>query len=88
MVVISAETKMMGLPYGEEIVIVGRRIWHIPRVRQTGRRADRQTDRQAGRRLDSAPSANVVAMATKMAPWSSPLVGPSISCLSGMQADL
>jgi len=32
--------------------------------------------RQAGRRLDSAPSANVVAMATKIGPWSSPLVDP------------
>jgi len=41
---------------------------------------------QAGRRLDSMPSANVVAMAT--APWSSPLVGPNISGLSGIQADL
>ena len=27
---------------------------------------DKQTDRQAGRRLDSAPSANVVAMATRV----------------------
>jgi len=42
-----------------------------------------------GRRLDSAPSANVVAMATKISPpWSSPLVGPNISGLSGIQADL
>ena len=32
------------------------------------RQTDRQTDRQAGRRLDSAPSANVIAMATKVGP--------------------
>jgi len=30
--------------------------------------ADEQIDRQAGRRLDSAPSANVVAMATRVSP--------------------
>ena len=41
--------------------------------------------RQAGRRLDSAPSANVVAMATKIGPCSSPLVGPNISGLSRIQ---
>ena len=28
--------------------------------------SDKQTDRQAGRRLDSAPSANVVAMTTRV----------------------
>ena len=43
---------------------------------------------QAGRRLDSALIANVVAMATKIGPWSSPLVGPNISDLSDIQADL
>ena len=43
---------------------------------------------QAGRPLDSAPSANVIAMATKIAPLSSsPLVGPNISGLSVTQAE-
>jgi len=49
---------------------------------------DRWTDRQAGRRLDSAPTANVVALARKIGPrWSSPLVDPNISGLSGIQDD-
>ena len=45
---ISPETRMMGLPYGEEIMIVGRTMWtQSPSVtdRRTDRQADRQTDR-------------------------------------------
>jgi len=42
--VISAETRMMGLPYGEEIVIVGRTMWtHSTSV--TDGRTDGRTDR-------------------------------------------
>ena len=47
--VISPETKMMGLPYGEEIMIVGRTMWTQSTSvtdGQTDRRTDRQTDRQ------------------------------------------
>jgi len=39
--VISPETRMMGLPYGEEIMIVGRTMWT-----QCTSVTDRQTDRQ------------------------------------------
>jgi len=47
--VISPETRMMGLPYGEEIMIVGRTMWTQSTSvtdRQTDRRTDGQTDRQ------------------------------------------
>jgi len=40
---------MMGLPYGEEIVIVGRTMWTESTSvtdRQTDGQTDRQTDRQ------------------------------------------
>ena len=43
--VISPDTRMMGLPYGAEIMIVGRTVW----TQSTGvsdRRTDRQTDGQ------------------------------------------
>ena len=46
--VISAETRMMGLPYGEEIMIVGRTMWTQSTSvtdRETKRMCDRQTDR-------------------------------------------
>jgi len=50
---------------------------------------DRQTNRQTGRRLDSAPSPNVVAMATRVGPIpENPLVGAKISVLSAVQAEL
>jgi len=42
--VISPETRMMGLPYGEEIMIVGRTMWT-----QSSSVTDRQTDRQTDR---------------------------------------
>ena len=42
--VISRETRIMGLSYGEEIVIVGRTMWT-----QSTSVSDRQTDRQADR---------------------------------------
>ena len=38
--VISPETRMMGLPYGEEIMIVGQTVWT-----QSTSVTDRQTDR-------------------------------------------
>ena len=38
---------MMGLPYGEEIMIVGRTMWT-----QSTSVTDRQTDRQTDRRTD------------------------------------
>jgi len=38
------ETRMMGLPYGEEIMIVGRTMW-TQSTSVTDRRTDRQTDR-------------------------------------------
>jgi len=41
---ISPETRMMGLPYGEEIMIVGRTMW-TQSTSVTDRRTDRQTDR-------------------------------------------
>jgi len=40
MSVISPETRMMGLPYGEEIMIVGRTMWT-----QSTSVTDKQTDR-------------------------------------------
>jgi len=47
---ISPETRMMGLPYGEEIMIVGRTMWTLDTVhecdRQTDGRTDGRTDRQ------------------------------------------
>jgi len=43
MTVISPETRMMGLPYGEEIMIVGRTMW-TQSTSVTDRRTDRQTD--------------------------------------------
>ena len=43
--VISPETSMMGLPYGEEIMIVGRTVW-TQSTSVTDRRTDRQTDGQ------------------------------------------
>jgi len=45
MCVISPETRMMGLPYGEEIMIVGRTMW-TQSTSVTDRRTDRQTDGQ------------------------------------------
>ena len=39
---------MMGLPYGEEIMIVGRTMW-TQSTSVTDRRTDRQTDRQTDR---------------------------------------
>ena len=53
--VISPETRMMALPYGEEIVIVGRTRWTQSMSvtdRQTDGRTDRQTDRERDRRTD------------------------------------
>jgi len=43
--VISPETRMMGLPYGEEIMIVGRTMW-TKSTSVTDRRTDGRTDRQ------------------------------------------
>ena len=46
--VISSETRMMGLPYGEEIMIVGQTMWTQSMSvtdRWTDRRTDGQTDR-------------------------------------------
>ena len=42
--VISEETRMVGLPYGEEIMIVGRTMW-TQCTSVTDGRTDRQTDR-------------------------------------------
>ena len=42
--VISAETRMMGLPYGAETMIVDRAMW-TPSMSVTSRRTDRRTDR-------------------------------------------
>jgi len=42
--VISPETRMMGLPYGKEIMIVGRTMW-TQCTSVTDRRTDRRTDR-------------------------------------------
>ena len=44
---ISPETRMMGLPYGEEIMIVGRTMWT-----QSTSVTDGQTDRQTDGRTD------------------------------------
>jgi len=44
MIVISPETRMMGLPYGEEIMIVGRNMW-TQSTSVTDRQTDRRTDR-------------------------------------------
>jgi len=41
--VISPETRMMGLPYGEEIMIVGRTMW-TQSTSVTDGRTDSQTD--------------------------------------------
>ena len=41
---ISPETRMMGLPYSEEIMIVGRTMW-TQSTSVTDRRTDRWTDR-------------------------------------------
>jgi len=41
--VISAETRRMGLPYGEEIMIVGRTMW-TQSTSVTDGRTNRQTD--------------------------------------------
>ena len=41
--VISPETRMMGLPYGEEIMIVGRTMWTLS-TSVTERQTDGQTD--------------------------------------------
>jgi len=43
--VISPETRMMGLPYGEEIMIVGRTMW-TQSTSVTNGQTDRQTDRR------------------------------------------
>ena len=43
--VILPETRMMGLPYGEEIMIVGQTMW-TQCTSVTDGRMDRQTDRQ------------------------------------------
>jgi len=43
--VISPETRMMGLPYGEEIMIVGRTMW-TQSTSVTDRQTDRRTDGQ------------------------------------------
>ena len=48
MIVISPETRMMGLPYGKEIMIVGRTMWTQSTSvtdRHTDGRTDGQTDR-------------------------------------------
>jgi len=47
MIVISPETRMMGLPCGEEIVIVGRTMWT-----QSTSVSDRQTDGRTDGRTD------------------------------------
>jgi len=43
--VISPETRMMGLPYGEEIMVVGRTMW-TQSTSVTDRQTDGQTDGQ------------------------------------------
>ena len=45
--VISPETRMMGLPYSEEIMIVGRTMWT-----QSTSVSDRRTDRRTDGRTD------------------------------------
>jgi len=46
--VISAETRMMGLPYGEKIMIVGRTMW-TQSTSVTDRRTDGQTELRSQR---------------------------------------
>ena len=46
--VTSPEARMMGLPYGEKIVIVGRTMW-TQCTSVSDRRTDRQTDGQTDR---------------------------------------
>ena len=46
--VISPETRMMGLPYGEEIMIVGQTMW-TQSTSVTDRQTDGQTDGQTDR---------------------------------------
>jgi len=46
--VISPETRMMGLPYGEKIMIVGRTMW-TQSTSVTDGQTDRQTERQTDR---------------------------------------
>ena len=46
--VISPETRMMGLPYGEEIMIVGQTVW-TQSTSVTDRQTDVQTDGQTDR---------------------------------------
>jgi len=48
MYVISSETRMMGLPYGEEIMIVGRTVW-TQCTSVTDGRTDRRTDGRTDR---------------------------------------
>ena len=48
MIVISPETRMMGLPCDEEIMIVGRTMW-TQSTSVTDRQTDRQTDRWTDR---------------------------------------
>ena len=50
--VISPETRMMGLPYGEEIVIVGRTMW-TQSTSVTDRQADRITITNTVQRIAS-----------------------------------
>ena len=51
--VISPETRMMGIPYGEEIMIVGRTMW-TQSTSVTDGRTDRQTDgRTDGQNYDN-----------------------------------
>ena len=45
---ISPETRMMGLPYGEEVMIVGRTMW-TQSTSVTDGQTDGQTDRQTDR---------------------------------------
>jgi len=43
--VISPETRIIGLPYGEEVMIIGRTMW-TQSTSVTDGRTDRQKDRQ------------------------------------------
>jgi len=48
--VISPETRMMGLPYGEEIMIVGRTMWtQCTSVTETDGRTDGRTELRSQR---------------------------------------
>ena len=51
MIVISPETRMMGLPCGEEIMIVGRTMW-TQSTSVTDRRTERRTDGRTDGRTD------------------------------------